>query len=455
VAPRIWVGRRAGAWELPPDTRLVVDLTCEMWCPRGVGDDRRYVCLPTLDGTAPGPAALEALLRHARDETGVIYIHCAQGRGRSAALAAALLIARGTAADVDQAEATLRKARPSVRLNPAQRAWVARLIRASAAVTVLFLAAIVVTGCAARDQASGRAHLTGAKIAFEPAPISGYPLFNARVNGRPARFAFDTGGGRAILVSQALVEAAKLAVDSGAEARLNGRAYPSAQIRSLNVEGQGDVVREVSAAVVSLETFSQLCGERVDGIIGAEAFANGSGGSFEIDFPRHRLRLGTRPPGGGDEVIPMSPVPDPQAQRRPFVWLQVGEARVPAVIDSCEYEAVQLPERFLAQSGAALGDARASVGSSGFGGAIRTSRRGRLTEMRLGGVVIRDAEVQVVPSTEPTVGEKAVVGQAIVRHYRVAFDASTGSVTFFGPRELKSPVPDARTVQAAERLLAR
>jgi protein-tyrosine phosphatase len=331
VAPRIWVGRRAGAWELPPDTRLVVDLTCEMWCPRGVGDDRRYVCLPTLDGTAPGPAALEALLRHARDETGVIYIHCAQGRGRSAALAAALLIARGTAADVDEAEATLRKARPSVRLTPAQRAWVARLIRASA-VTVLFLAAIVVTGCAARDQASGRAHLTGAEIAFEPAPISGYPLFNARVNGRPARFAFDTGGGRAILVSQ---------------------------------------------------------------------------------------------------------------------------ARLPAVIDSCEYEAVQLPERFLAQSGAALGDARASVGSSGFGGAVRTSRRGRLTEMRLGGVVIRDAEVQVVPSTEPTAGEKAVVGQAIVRHYRVAFDASRGSVTFFGPRELKSPVPDARTVQAAERLLAR
>jgi protein-tyrosine phosphatase len=128
VAPGVWVGRRAGAHELPPDTRLVVDLTCEFWVPRGVGSNgRTYVCAPTLDGTAPDDASVKQLLARVHAESGTLYIHCAQGRGRSAALAAALLIARGVAADVNEAEAVLRKARPVVRLNGDQRRWVRRI----------------------------------------------------------------------------------------------------------------------------------------------------------------------------------------------------------------------------------------------------------------------------------------------------------------------------------------
>jgi hypothetical protein len=397
------------------------------------------------------------LLRRAHEEAGTIYIHCAQGRGRSAALAAALLIARGMAANVDEAEAALSRARPSVRLNSAQRAWVARVIRAFAVAATLLIAASNMIGCTAgRDAASGESRFIAGVIAFEPAPITVYPLFNARVNGHPARFAFDTGGGRAILVSPALVKLARLAVDPAAEARLNGRTYPSARLRGLNVDGLGDVVRDESAAVVSLDAFSRVCGERVDGIIGAAALAKGSGGSFEIDFPRRRLRLGTPSSAANDVALPVPAAPDPQSQRRPFVWLQLGKARVPAVIDSCELEAVQLPERCITTSGVALNDARSTLGSSGFGGAAQASRRGRLPEMRLGEIVIHDAEVLVVPSADsaPAV-EKAVIGMAILRDYRIAFDASAGTVTFFGPRALKSPAPTGRAVRTAEGILAR
>jgi hypothetical protein len=379
------------------------------------------------------------------------------GRGRSAPLAAASLIAGGAAASVDELEATLRKAQSSVPSNNAGRhARAARVLRIFAFNAALFVAAISVLGCTARPSAASKEPRSiNGEMAFEPALLTGYPLFNACVNGHSARFAFDTGGGRAILVSPALVESACLAVDHAAEARLNGRAYPSARIRSLGVQESVEVVHEESAAVVPLGTFSQICGERVDGIIGATAFAKAFGGSFEIDFPRKRLRLGTRPPRADDVAILMAAAPDPASQRRPFVWLQLGEARVPAVIDSCEYEAVQLPERVLATSGVALNDARPSVGSSGFGGAARASRRGRVPEMQLGEVVIRDAEVQVVPSAESAAAEKAVIGMAILRYYRVAFDASVGSVTLVGPRELKSPAPDRRVVHAAERILVR
>ena len=132
VAPGVWVGRRPGSHELPPDTRLVVDLTCEMWPPRRLGDaGRSYVCAPTLDGAAPADAALADLMRLVADTPGTIYIHCARGRGRSAALAAALLVARGVAADVTEAEQMLTSALSVVRLNAAQRAWVTRVTRAA------------------------------------------------------------------------------------------------------------------------------------------------------------------------------------------------------------------------------------------------------------------------------------------------------------------------------------
>jgi hypothetical protein len=420
-----------------------------------VGNDRRYVCLPTLDGTAPDAAALDELLRHAREETGPIYIHCAQGRGRSAALAAALLIARGAAANVDEAEATLRRARPSVRLNPAQRAWVARAIRATAVTVALLITACLVASCTAHQYSTAlQARDADGELEFEPAPITGYPLIRTRVNGHPARFAFDTGGGRAIIVSPSFVKSAGLAVERSAESRVNGRAYPSARIRSLNVDNLGQILHDESAAVVSLEAFSEVCGERVDGIVGAVAFAKRSGGSFEIDFPRRRLCFGNCKAGSSDVPASIPAAPDPQRQGRPFVWLQFGKTRVPAIIDSCEYEAVQVPEPLLAASRISLNDSRPSVGSGGFSGEVHSSRRGRIPEIRLGDVVIRDAQVQLVPGSGGA-AEKAVIGTAVLRHYRLAFDARAATVILFGPRELVSPAPDRRAVETAEGILAR
>lgn len=132
VAPGLWVGRRAFARELPPGTRLVVDLTSEFRAACPAADGRAYVCLPTLDGSAPPPppdASTAALLDRIAAESarGPVFIHCAQGRGRSVAVAAAALIARGLAGNADEAEALIAKSRPSVRLNPAQRSWVNRV----------------------------------------------------------------------------------------------------------------------------------------------------------------------------------------------------------------------------------------------------------------------------------------------------------------------------------------
>ena len=127
VAPGLRLGRRPlRSGELPADTRCVVDLTSEL--PRALPElGLRYVCLPTLDTSVASDPELAALLERIEGEPGPLYVHCAMGHGRSATVAAALLIRRGLSANVDEAIAHMKRIRPGVHLHAAQRAAVARI----------------------------------------------------------------------------------------------------------------------------------------------------------------------------------------------------------------------------------------------------------------------------------------------------------------------------------------
>ena len=127
VAPGVFVGRRPYAGEIPSSVRWVVDVTAEFWPARGVRVGRSYACHPTLDAHVVDDRAFAGSVREVASLDGDILIHCAQGHGRSAALAAGLLIARGFAADVEEAERMLVAARPGIRLKPGQRALVGRV----------------------------------------------------------------------------------------------------------------------------------------------------------------------------------------------------------------------------------------------------------------------------------------------------------------------------------------
>lgn len=124
VMPGLWLGRRPQPHEVPADVELVIDLTAEMHEPRGVRSSRRYMCFPTLDATAPSPADVHAILEAVANCRGEVYLHCAAGHGRSAAVAACVLIQRGHARTLEAAEAQLHLIRPGIRLNHAQRALI-------------------------------------------------------------------------------------------------------------------------------------------------------------------------------------------------------------------------------------------------------------------------------------------------------------------------------------------
>jgi protein-tyrosine phosphatase len=121
VAPCIWVGRRIVEGELPRGIQRIVDLTAEFQEPKGIRQRDLYWSMPALDASAPALDDLEHLLQTLHTESHPIFLHCASGHGRSAMVAAGLLIGRGLARDVPDAEAQLRRIRPHIRLNSRQR----------------------------------------------------------------------------------------------------------------------------------------------------------------------------------------------------------------------------------------------------------------------------------------------------------------------------------------------
>lgn len=128
VAPGLYLGRVVGPDGLPPGTRVIVDLTSEFAVPAATRANREYYLLSTLDTSVPRYDDFARIAREVAAHAGPTYVHCAAGHGRSATFAAALLIAKGSAHDVNGAVAMLVAARPAVHLHRAQRALVQRFV---------------------------------------------------------------------------------------------------------------------------------------------------------------------------------------------------------------------------------------------------------------------------------------------------------------------------------------
>ena len=127
VAPGVWVARRPRGHELPSDIAIVVDLCAEFPAAPAVRKHPRYLAVPTLDARTPSPAELARIADAVLAAGGPAFIHCALGHGRSATVAAAVLIKRGDAT-LDNVEAKLRALRPKIGLNARQRAAIAAAI---------------------------------------------------------------------------------------------------------------------------------------------------------------------------------------------------------------------------------------------------------------------------------------------------------------------------------------
>jgi protein phosphatase len=120
LTPRLILGRRLNDAEareqVARGVAAVLDLTAECEAPPAFRD-LAYRNIPILDLTVPTPRqladAVDFIRAHATDGRKV-YLHCKLGRSRSAAVAAAYLIAEGLAKDAHGAVAMVRAARPEI-----------------------------------------------------------------------------------------------------------------------------------------------------------------------------------------------------------------------------------------------------------------------------------------------------------------------------------------------------
>jgi protein-tyrosine phosphatase/membrane-associated phospholipid phosphatase len=123
IVPNVLIGRILSDAEaadvVEQGVTAVLDLTAE-FAEATPLRATTYRNLPILDLTAPTQDQLrEAATFVARESAhGVVYVHCKIGYSRSAAVVAAYLLATQQAATVEEAVASLRRARPSIVIRP-------------------------------------------------------------------------------------------------------------------------------------------------------------------------------------------------------------------------------------------------------------------------------------------------------------------------------------------------
>lgn len=115
LLPDLVIGRRLLDSEFDLDVDHIVDLTCEYSAAPGQRRHKGYLCLPIVDGAAPPVAVLQQYSEKLQQLEGRIYLHCAEGHGRTATMAAMLLLARGVATDVEDALEKVFSVRPKAR----------------------------------------------------------------------------------------------------------------------------------------------------------------------------------------------------------------------------------------------------------------------------------------------------------------------------------------------------
>jgi protein-tyrosine phosphatase len=124
VAPGMFIGRRPYPAEVPASVTLIVDLTAEFPERFGVRHGREYVSVPLLDTETGTEGVFTSLVERIANWKGPAYIHCAQGHGRTGMVAAAVLVAKGQCATIDDAVRKLQSVRPRLALGKRQLAFV-------------------------------------------------------------------------------------------------------------------------------------------------------------------------------------------------------------------------------------------------------------------------------------------------------------------------------------------
>lgn len=116
----IFIGRRLLSHELPQYINVVIDLTCEFNEP--FFNKVAYINIPLLDAVAPSQeifTTIEDLKNKLIGKS--VFIHCAQGHGRTALFTSILLVKLGVASNYCEAHKLILSSRPKATMSGSQK----------------------------------------------------------------------------------------------------------------------------------------------------------------------------------------------------------------------------------------------------------------------------------------------------------------------------------------------
>jgi len=126
IGDNVVLGRRLLSSEIPEGFDHYVDLTSEFQDPSSVRSSSIYRCFPVLDASVPSMDKLQRAVEKTKE--GKVYIHCAQGHGRTGVFALALLHRRGEIEGLEDGIDLLKSERPGINLNRAQEDFITRYL---------------------------------------------------------------------------------------------------------------------------------------------------------------------------------------------------------------------------------------------------------------------------------------------------------------------------------------
>lgn len=126
LTDNIIIGRRLLTHELPEGITNYVDLTAEMEDPKAIRELPGYLCLPILDAGIPSSEKPHSAI--SRLKPGKIFIHCAQGHGRTGLFALTLLVEHQQIHCFDEGLAMIQSIRPKVKLRQLQEKFMRHYI---------------------------------------------------------------------------------------------------------------------------------------------------------------------------------------------------------------------------------------------------------------------------------------------------------------------------------------
>jgi predicted aspartyl protease len=277
-------------------------------------------------------------------------------------------------------------------------------------------------------------------------PLSEYPTLMIRGGDTAGRFLLDTGGAGAMIVTDAFLQRA----GGGrvpTSANINGSHYPMGVIPQLEI-GDGLVIRNAACIVNDLAQMQQVCGGvAIDGVLTMGPL---QGLELDIDVPNRVAHF--RP-----AHLPQRPATTTELKRpsshagetRPYATLRVGDADIPALLDTGNYTAIDIPAHLFSAARTALGHGRASYGAAGFNSKASVTERGLVQRITLGPIILTNTQVHVIPHADVT---EAVLGIAVLKHYRLIYNTHTRTTLLVGPNELSDAAPSAEVVQLVEEI---